>query len=265
MAASLNCRSLPLNPPAPFPNQTLYSISLYHEVMGTALVLSGGGMFAAWEAGAWRALCESFKPDLIVGTSAGALNGWLIAGGTTPDELSAAWLDPAVAQIFRPTLHGNALCAKTRELAARCRPQIPFGLTVTEFPNLRPRLFCDGEVTWQHLAAACSVPVIFPPVKIGGIRYFDGGFRSALPLWAAEQMGATRAIGLNCLNTLPFRVLRKVLRPRRPSKALDVLVIEPSEWLGSLRDASVWSAANIERWIALGESDGHRAATSITM
>jgi NTE family protein len=233
--------------------------------MGTALVLSGGGMFAAWAAGAWRALYQSFKPDLIIGTSAGALNGWLIAGGATPNDLSDAWLDPAVAKIFRPTLHGKALSAKTRELADRYRPQIPFGLTVTEFPNLRARLFLDGEITWRHLAAACSVPVVFPPVKIGDKRYFDGGFRSALPLWAAEQMGATRAIGLNCLNTLPFRVLRKVLRPRQPSKALDVLVIEPSEWLGSLRDASVWSRANIERWIELGENDGHRAASSFTM
>ena len=130
---------------------------------------------------------------------------------------------------------------------------------------MRARVFGNRDVTWQHLAAACSVPALFPPVQIGGVRYFDGGFRSALPLWAAEEMGATHAIGLNCLTTLPFRMLRKVLRPRRPSSALAVTLIEPSEPLGSLLDATIWSASNIRRWIELGENDGNRAATSITM
>jgi len=51
------------------------------------LVLSGGGMYGAYQAGAWKALADVFRPDLIVGTSIGALNGWAIAGGCEPDEL----------------------------------------------------------------------------------------------------------------------------------------------------------------------------------
>ena len=52
--------------------------------MPTALVLSAGGMFAAWEAGVWKALSGRFQPDVIVGTSAGAWNGWAIAGAPRP-------------------------------------------------------------------------------------------------------------------------------------------------------------------------------------
>ena len=82
---------------------------------------------------------------------------------------------------------------------------------------------------------------------------------------AAETMGATRAIALNVLNTPAFRLLRKTLRVPNPSAALKVIRLQPSERLGSLRDAVVWSRANVERWIALGERDANRAATSITM
>ena len=41
----------------------------------TALVLSAGGMYGAYQAGAWRVLAERFQPDLIVGASIGAVNG----------------------------------------------------------------------------------------------------------------------------------------------------------------------------------------------
>jgi NTE family protein len=123
----------------------------------------------------------------------------------------------------------------------------------------------DREITWQHLAASCSIPLGFPPVRIGNKYYVDGGFRGALPLWAAEQMGATKAVALNVLNTRIFRVLHKTMRGLRPSARLQVRRLEPSEALGSIRDAVVWSAANIRRWIDLGESDANRALTSVRM
>src|ERR1035437_3866188 len=60
----------------------------------TALVLSAGGLWAAWEVGVWSVLRERFRPDLIVGASAGAWNGWAIAGGCTPLELARPWARP---------------------------------------------------------------------------------------------------------------------------------------------------------------------------
>ncbi|HTS62908.1 MAG TPA: patatin-like phospholipase family protein, partial [Candidatus Acidoferrales bacterium] len=109
-----------------------------------------------------------------------------------------------------------------------------------------------------HLAATCSIPGLFPAVPIDGRRYVDGGLMGALPLWAAEEMGATHAVGINCLHGLPFRVLRAVTRPRGPSSALQVSTIQPSERLGSLHDAVRWSRPLVERWIELGMRDGLR-------
>lgn len=218
-------------------------------------------MYAAWEVGVWKALAPHLRPDLIVGASAGALNGWAIAGGATPEELVSVWLDSSLEAIR--VFHPEPLCRQARELAERFHPRIPFGLTIVDVRRMRVRLVQDGEITWQHLAATCSIPVFFPPVAVDGRRYVDGGLLGALPVWAAEEMGATRAIAVNCLHGWPFRMLRAVLRPREASNALQVVTIQPSERLGSLRSALVWSRPTIERWIALGERDGKAALEQI--
>ncbi len=217
-------------------------------------------MFAAWEIGVWKALQPHFKPDLIVGASAGALNGWAIAGGATPAELEHEWLDPLTAHLMRR----DALHKKARHLFESYRPQIPFGLTVVQIPQFRPTLVRGPEIEWRHLAATCSIPLVFPSIRINGRRYVDGGLLGALPLWAAQEMGATRAIALNCLNTPSFRLLHRSMRwriPRAPS--LQVVRIEPSVPLGTMIDTGVWSRPKIERWIALGERDGNQALPSI--
>jgi len=177
--------------------------------------------------------------------------------------LVSEWLDGSLAaiRVFRP----EPLHRKARDLWARFRPGLPFGLTVVETPRLNVRLVRGPDITWRHMAATCSIPLLFPPVSLDGRRCVDGGLMGALPLWAAEEMGAHRVIAVNCLNGLPFRILRKLLRPRAPGAGLQIVPIVPSRRLGSLRDALCWSRPNIERWIALGERDGNRALSSITM
>jgi NTE family protein len=237
----------------------------------TALVLSAGGLWAAWEVGAWSVLRERFRPDLIVGASAGAWNGWAIAGGCTPLELARLWLDPATGEVMRFGLHstgflrGEPLRAKARELFERFSPRVPFALTTVEIPSLRCHIVRGRDIAWQHLAASCAIPLAFPPVEIGGRRYVDGGLRAGLPLWAAAELGATRAIALNVLNTPGFRLLHRAMRGKQAGSSLEVVRVEPSRRLGSLRDAVRWSAGNIERWIAQGEQDAKRVASSITM
>ena len=228
--------------------------------MTTALVLSAGGMWAAWEVGAWRVLRERFHPDLIVGASAGAWNGLAIAGGVSPDELAAEWMNARMAAVMsdRPA----RMYDLARHICSRFPQRSAFALTMVEVPSLRLRIVRENEVEWQHLAASGSIPCVFPPVKVDGRWYVDGGFRGALPLWAAEELGATRAVALNVLNTPLFRMLRRTMFGRTASSALEVIPIEPSERLGSLYDAVVWNAKNIERWIELGECDARRAITS---
>ena len=82
---------------------------------------------------------------------------------------------------------------------------------------MRSRIVRDSEIRWEHLAATCSIPLAFPPMRIGGHLYVDGGFRAGLPLWAAEELGASSALALNVLNTrgIPGAATAAVAQARR--------------------------------------------------
>jgi NTE family protein len=219
-----------------------------------ALVLSGGGLFGAWQAGAWSALAGRLQPDLIVGASVGSLNGYLIASGAQPDDLRALWLDPGFAK-FRD------LQPNIRLMMSRYTPRISFAITVTDLLRLKPKIFRDEQITWRHLAASCALPGVLPQIRIGGRLYSDGGLLNPLPVWAAVELGATRIVGLHALPELPSAWLRVLARPFRgrhnpPLPAgLELNVICPKRTLGSLSDSLHWKRDNIERWLAQGAED----------
>lgn len=231
-------------------------------------------MFGAYQAGAWRELSTWFRPDLVVGASAGALNGWSIAGACPPEELIRIWTDPATSallrlrppvQRWRGLFDAQAFIHGVRELYARFRPRIPIGVVLTEAPRLAPRLFVNEEITWQHLAASCAIPLGLPAQRIAGRWYLDGGLLGALPLWPASQMGASRVIAVNALPFLPSPVLRAGVRllrgvgSRIPSVgSLEVVTIVPNSGLGTVSDAICWNRENILRMIDRGSADARR-------
>jgi len=226
-----------------------------------ALVLSGGGLFGAWQAGAWSVLAQRMEPDLIVGCSVGSLNGYILAAGAAPEQLFDLWRDPRRAS-FRH-LRDNL-----REMTAYPLRR-PFALTVTDLLRMKPKTYRDSEITWRHLAASCSVPLAMPPVKLEGRWCVDGGLLNALPVWVAVELGATRIAGLHVLPEFPSRAMQPAVsafkavfghRPPVP-KGVQVTTLIPSERLGSLRDALEWRATNIERWIELGARDAAAAVT----
>jgi len=219
-----------------------------------ALVLSGGGLFGAWQAGAWSALAGRLQPDLVVGASVGSLNGYLIAGGASPDELRELWLDPGFGK-FRD------LQSNIRLMMAHYPLKISYALTVTDILRLKPRIFRDGQITWQHIAASCALPGVLPQIRIGGRLYSDGGLLNPLPVWAAVELGATRVVALHALPELPSAWLRVIAKPFRgrynPSlpTGVEVRTIVPSRALGSLSDSMYWKRDNMERWLAQGAED----------
>jgi len=239
--------------------------------MPCALVLSAGGMFGAYQAGAWNVLSQRFEVDLIVGASAGALNGWAIAGGCSPADLLAMWRDPATALLMRrrlPLVPWNgffdpaALDRQVRDWYQRFRPRVPYSLTLVEVPRLRLVRIPGDRVTPAHLMASCAVPLGYPPVRIGGRLYVDGGLLDVLPVWAAAEMGATQVIAVNALPLMPSRLLRAAARVvrflgRKPVQVagLQLVLVSPRATLGSVRDALTWSPENVRRWIQQGEDD----------
>lgn len=237
----------------------------------TALVLSAGGMFGAYQAGAWHALSTFFRPDLIVGASIGSLNGWAIAGECSPGGWVDTWLTLEQASRHRlrfPKSLRQGIWDPApfeqwiQQLYAEYSPRIPVGLVVTELARLRPRLVCTPNITWQHLAASCGVPGLLPLPKIDGQTYLDGGILGALPLWAAAHMGAKCVVAIHALKTPPlvFRAgslsLRALARklPDAPEE-MKRIVIAPAQPLGGTRAAFYWNRNNVQRWVDAGYKD----------
>ena len=240
----------------------------------TALLLSAGGMFGAYQAGAWKELSACFQPDMAAGTSVGALNGWAIAGGTSPEDLIRYWNSKAPGAFlqlrtplypWRGFFDNAAFLHHIEEFFFAFTPRIPFGAVLTDLLRLEPRLVCSEQVTWRHLAAACAIPVALPPVRVDGRLYVDGGLLNVLPLWAAAAMGATRAIAINALPLLPSRVVRAAVRSVRwfsrtaPVRGtLEVITIAPAAPLGTLVESVRWNRGKIQRWIEQGAEDARR-------
>jgi len=245
-----------------------------HMEVKTALVLSAGGMFGAYQAGAWRELSGGFRPDMVIGTSVGALNAWAIAGGCPPDELIRQWSSAdtgAFLQLRMPLLPWRgffdygSFSHRIQELYSAFRPRIQCGVVMTDVLRLRQRLVQSADIRWEHLAATCAIPVGLPPVRVDGRLYVDGGLLNTLSLWAATEMGAERAVVVNALPLLPSRALRVVARalcsvsPRGPDpRALDLVTIAPSTPLGSLTELVRWERDAVRRWIERGAEDTRR-------
>ena len=244
---------------------------MYTPIMPCALVLSAGGMFGAYQAGACKALAEAFQPDLIVGASAGSINGWALAGGCSPAELCDTWTNTASADLvhlrfpslpWRGVFDPKPLYRKIDDFFARFQPRLPYAATLVEAPRLRQVFVTGDRMTPAHLRASCAIPFGYPPVRIDGKYYVDGGLLAVVPLWAAVAMGATSAVVVNALPMMPSRFLRAtvgafraVAAPRDHFPKLEVIEIRPPGPLGTVRDALFWKEENARRWIAQGEKD----------
>jgi len=213
-------------------------------------------MFGAWQAGAWAALAGRIDFDLVVGASVGALNGYAIACGASPEELRRLWLDPNFTRL-------KNVAAVVRSLMHRARPKMEFAVAVTELMRLKPRVFSGGQVRAEHLIASCAIPFVLRQVRIEGRYHSDGGLLNPLPVWAAVELGATQALALNALPRSPSRWLRPLVRGLRVAAGhrppipaeVEVWEVRPARDLGTLRSALAWDRERVERWLNQGQAD----------
>jgi NTE family protein len=189
------------------------------------------------------------------------------------------WLDPGMEKIMqvrwsRASWKGlwdpEPLDETARAMCRRYQPRIPYFLTLTEIPRMRAHIVAGEQVTWRHLAACCAVPCGFPPVRLDGRLYVDGGVLGAMPLWAAVDRGATHAVAVDSLPEMPSRIIRAAARlacriggSTRAGAGIPVLRVTRGRSLGTLGDAIHWSAENARRWIGWGEADGAEAARQL--
>ncbi len=196
-----------------------------------AFVLGGGGVLGAHEVGMLQALAEAgIRPDLIVGTSVGAINGVLVAAD--PSEavvrLGALWRDQAVGEAFGGSLFGRvATLARSgthlhsneplRHMLQELLPvrrieelAVPFQCVASSVERAAAHWFSHGPIVPAVLASA-AVPGLLPPVSIGGEHFFDGGLVHSIPVGRAVALGAREVYVLHV-----GRIEMPLAVPRRP-------------------------------------------------
>lgn len=199
---------------------------------GTAFVLGGGGLLGAAEVGMLGALLEfGVQPDIIVGTSIGALNGAAIAADpsvTGVEHLSELWREVTVSGAFagsvlqrvgtlarsRTHLQSNAALRRLLEQhhGDRRIEDLPvrFECVAASIERAEEHWFTDGPLV-EALLASAAVPGILPAVRIGDEHFIDGGIVNSIPVSRAVQLNAARIFVCHV-----GRVDRRLRAPRQP-------------------------------------------------
>jgi NTE family protein len=177
-----------------------------------AFVLGGGGIRGAVQVGMIEALLGAgIRPDLIAGTSIGAINGALLAHDPTPDVVGAlrhAWASSEADAVYGESLARQfARFLKTRTHLASPEPlrrlleaalgagatfeglAVPLRVVAANIERAEERVFSSGPLIPAILASA-SVPGLLPATRIGAEHFIDGGIVNSIPIQAATDAGA---------------------------------------------------------------------------
>jgi NTE family protein len=180
--------------------------------MRTAFVLSGGGSLGAVQVGMLQALsARGIEPDLLIGTSVGAVNAaWVGGHGTSPAslaELAALWTTLRRHDVFRisarrglravtgrvPSLFSTrgfeelvSCHVGIRDLAESA---VPLHLLATDLLTGEGVLLSEGDVV-AGVVASAAIPGIFAPVRREGRFLVDGGVGDHTAIARAVDLGA---------------------------------------------------------------------------
>jgi NTE family protein len=182
-------------------------------------VLSGGATLGALQVGMLRALAAAgIRPDLVAGTSVGALNGAVLAdvglAGPAAHVLDATWRAMSTATVFPGgRLRQAWRLARRRSvypdtglrhiISSSLGPDptfeglsLPFAAVATDVLGGFPAAFARGDLTGPLLAST-AIPGLLPTQVVDGRPCWDGGVTANVPLRAALALGARSLVVLD--------------------------------------------------------------------
>jgi NTE family protein len=203
-----------------------------------AFVLGGGGVLGANEVGMLRALLEAgIVPDMILGTSIGAVNGAVLASDPSTasvKRLTELWTSADEAGIFSGgVLSRISTLARTRTHAHPNEPlramlqralpvqtieelPVPFQCVASSIERAAEHWFTKGSIVDAVLASS-AVPGLLPPVELDGENFFDGGLVNSIPV--------DRAVGLGAAVIFVLQVGRIEQPLTKPTKPWEVALV----------------------------------------
>jgi NTE family protein len=188
------------------------------SVPKTAFVLAGGGSLGAVQVGMLAELISAgIYPDLIVGVSAGALNGAFLAfdpSSQTVERMALLWSQMSTRAVLglswrsllgvvgirdhvgSPQGLRNLL---RRELGNRsfADAAVPLHIICAELVTGADVILCEGDIA-EAIIASTAIPGVFPAAHHAGRFLVDGAVAESTPIAVAAGLGATRVIVLPC-------------------------------------------------------------------
>ena len=246
-----------------------------------ALVLGSGSARGFAHIGVIKALeAAKIKPDLIVGTSAGAMIGAFYAAGFTGaqmEELALKVKDIDIVDMQSGAKRGMVMGDTLQSFVNRATRDrlieqlgIPFIAVATQLRTGEVKTFRSGDLGLA-VRASCSVPGVFIPPKINEIDYVDGALVSPVPVRIARDAGADFVIAVDVstgpLNATPVGIYEQVMHSfdimgrslaKIEAEQADV-VIRPDLARLTSTDFNARSA-----FIQIGQSAGTRFAPVVT-
>ncbi len=183
--------------------------------MKRALVLAGGGARGSYQAGVLQYLWEKkWMPDLICGSSVGALNTVAFSSGITPEQLAQIWLTQRHRDIFRTSFlkfimsffpYQNyhpavsprplkTLIEKIIDFESLRKSKIETIITAVNIRTSQIAYFSKKVITRQHLLASAAMPLMCSWQSIDGEFYWDGGVIDNVPILPALASSADEII-----------------------------------------------------------------------
>lgn len=155
------------------------------------IALGGGGSRGFAHLGVLKALEEKgIEPDIIAGTSAGAIIGAFLADGKTPNEIMEIMEEIQLTDIAKIELPKKGFASLDS-----LRHKVKENLSTNQFNELKKQLYIgvsnllSGEVEYinegdiaKTVQASSAIPIIFSPVEINNQLYVDGGLLDNVPV-----------------------------------------------------------------------------------
>ncbi len=200
------CQSVPPPPPVEVPSVVPPVVVAPQPQHRVALVLGGGAAKGFAHVGVIKKLEEAgIHPDLIVGTSAGAVVGALYAYGYSGVELERMSRQIEESQLTdwslpnRGVIKGQALQGFI-DRAVQHQPleklKRPLAVVATDLHSGEIVVFRSGD-TGMAVRASSTIPGVFQPVTIDRREYVDGGLVSPVPVKVARALGADFVIAVD--------------------------------------------------------------------
>lgn len=206
--------------------EKLSGVDLQFSGQEVGLVLSGGGALGLAHIGAIKALEEAgIEPTWVAGSSMGAIIGVMYAAGYSADEIMQIVKEERLYKVGRLLRLQSALrnsgMSTQKTLLRELGEFVPhnsfdslkrrFMVCVTDVERGEPVYRYEGGNLVEYVAASASIPALFEPIVIDGVRYVDAGLTDNMPAERLRSIVGSQRSGVDnsqfkiiAVDVLPF-------------------------------------------------------------